>query len=148
MKNYWKQVWQKIYHDIKQYYVLFLVLGVYVLVAYLVKFPICPIRAIWGMPCPGCGITRAVMSILKMDYLYAWNLHPFSYLIIFSAVLWFVGRYLTNWKMKWFEYYATGIGVGMLIFYLYRMICFYPNLEPMVYNHSSLLGLLLKLLQQ
>ncbi|MBR1623801.1 MAG: DUF2752 domain-containing protein [Pseudobutyrivibrio sp.] len=46
---------------------LFLVLsGIYV----------CPFRLLVGIPCPCCGITRAILSALKGDFDLAFYYHP------------------------------------------------------------------------
>ena len=36
----------------------------------------CLIRAIFGIPCPGCGMTRAVLSLLSFDLPQALAYHP------------------------------------------------------------------------
>ena len=41
----------------------------------------CPIRTITGVSCPGCGLKRAFMFALKLDFMAAWNSHPLFVLI-------------------------------------------------------------------
>jgi hypothetical protein len=43
-----------------------------------VKFhvPLCPFAAFLGVPCPGCGLGRATLSILRGDLTAALALHP------------------------------------------------------------------------
>lgn len=36
----------------------------------------CPFKAVTGIPCPGCGMTRAVMSALRGDFREAFRYHP------------------------------------------------------------------------
>lgn len=36
----------------------------------------CPFKAISGIPCPGCGMTRAVLSACKGDFREAFRYHP------------------------------------------------------------------------
>lgn len=36
----------------------------------------CPIRAITGIPCPGCGITRALLAAMRLQWRSAFSLHP------------------------------------------------------------------------
>ena len=36
----------------------------------------CPIRHLLGIPCPGCGITRALISALLLDFGGAFAYHP------------------------------------------------------------------------
>ena len=36
----------------------------------------CPFKAVTGIPCPGCGMTRAVLSACKGDFRGAFYYHP------------------------------------------------------------------------
>jgi hypothetical protein len=49
----------------------------------------CPIKFLTGISCPGCGMTRAVLSCLKLDFASAFAYHP----MVFSLpvlVLYFI----------------------------------------------------------
>ena len=37
---------------------------------------VCPFRALTGLPCPGCGMTRAWISLLHGDLSAAFRFHP------------------------------------------------------------------------
>ena len=54
-----------------------------------IKFPICPTAAAFGIPCPGCGLTRATLALLHGDLRGALRLHPLVFLItpIYLAVV-------------------------------------------------------------
>ncbi len=56
-----------------------LAVGVVVLafVAVLVSgLPTCPAATLLGVPCPGCGLTRATLAALRGDFHMAFRLHP------------------------------------------------------------------------
>ncbi len=36
----------------------------------------CPIKTIFGIPCAGCGLTRAMVCAIKLDFVNAFNYHP------------------------------------------------------------------------
>lgn len=36
----------------------------------------CPFKLITGIDCPGCGLTRAFLSVAKMDIVSAFSFHP------------------------------------------------------------------------
>ena len=36
----------------------------------------CPILYVIGIPCPGCGMTRAVLACLRLDFAAAFRYHP------------------------------------------------------------------------
>jgi hypothetical protein len=48
---------------------------------------ICPIKMLTGYPCPGCGMTRACWSLLKLDFAEAFYFHPLSYLLASVVIL-------------------------------------------------------------
>ncbi len=44
--------------------------------------PICPMAAVTGHPCPGCGLTRATLALLHGHLREAVALHPVAPLIV------------------------------------------------------------------
>ena len=43
---------------------------------YRVMGGLCPMRTVLGIPCPGCGMTRAVCAVLAGDVSSAFSHHP------------------------------------------------------------------------
>lgn len=52
--------------------------------------PPCPLRTITGIPCPMCGMTRGVTSLVNGDFAHALLMNPASYLAVALALLLFV----------------------------------------------------------
>lgn len=38
--------------------------------------PLCPTALFLGLPCPGCGLTRATVALLRGDFAAAFRFHP------------------------------------------------------------------------
>ncbi len=52
------------------------------------RIPIfCPFKVITGIPCPGCGMTRAMTSLIQGDFINAALLNPFSFFLIFMLII-------------------------------------------------------------
>jgi len=47
----------------------------------------CPVRAASGLACPGCGMTRACLALVRGEVAGAWGLHPFAFLLVPLAVV-------------------------------------------------------------
>jgi len=46
-----------------------------------VHFPLCPLAGTFGIPCPGCGLTRATLALLRGDVARALAIHPLVWLL-------------------------------------------------------------------
>lgn len=40
------------------------------------SFPVCPTAGLFGIPCPGCGLTRATLDLLHGNLSAALHMHP------------------------------------------------------------------------
>lgn len=50
---------------------------------------LCPARTLLGIPCPGCGMSRAVCAVLSLDFSAAFAYHPLWPLLPLVAILLF-----------------------------------------------------------
>jgi hypothetical protein len=57
----------------------------------VVDFPICPTRLGFGVPCPGCGLTRATVAMMHLDLVGVLRFHPLAP-IITPLVVWGFGK--------------------------------------------------------
>jgi hypothetical protein len=51
-------------------------LGALAGLAVLLEAPLCPTASLFGLPCPGCGLTRATLALLQGQFAQALRLHP------------------------------------------------------------------------
>ncbi len=80
------------------------------------KIP-CVFQACFGIPCPGCGMTRAATSVLRLDFVGAWGYNP----LIFAMP--YVFLYLfCDWKAKIHKYILLAIGVAALLNWIIHIL--------------------------
>lgn len=65
-------------------------------VAVWLDFPLCPMASSLGIPCPGCGLTRATLALLRGDLHAALHFHPLVWLLT-PLFLGFMG--VTLWEL-------------------------------------------------
>jgi hypothetical protein len=80
----------------------------------------CPIKYLTGIACPGCGMTRALRAVVRLDFSAAFYYHPLWILLPVLGILYFIlqrkkaQRYV---NLLWMV--ACGVMIGV---YLYRLI--------------------------
>lgn len=58
--------------------------------------PLCPSRAIFGVPCPGCGLTRATLALLALDVPRMLAMHPLAPVVTPLVGWWIASAALTS----------------------------------------------------
>jgi Protein of unknown function (DUF2752) len=58
-----------------------LALGGFLALILLSQLPFCPMAGVLGIPCPGCGLTRATLAALHGDLRGAFHLHPLVFVL-------------------------------------------------------------------
>ena len=139
---------KKIFDDIKSARWAIIMIIAYFAILRKYIYTICPVVLLTGFPCPGCGMTRAAMCILRMDFAGAWHMHPFIYPIIVLAIwLVYIRYFAHNGNMKkWFTSVVI-VAVAMIIFYVWRMKMYFPGEAPMSYYYGSILGKIRRILE-
>ena len=130
---------QLLRRDIKNLTIPILLFLIYFAVGRRFLYSLCPSVLLTGFPCPGCGMTRAVFSILKGNFEAAWYLNPFSYAVVAISAVFVVQRYIRRRNIKYLGKYFAAVAVGMVLFYIYRMIRYFPGEPPMSYYRGNLL---------
>lgn len=60
----------------------------------------CVFRLMTGIPCPGCGMTRAWLAALRLDFAAAFAYHPLFWVVPIAFVLAFVRDGAASNKLK------------------------------------------------
>ncbi|MCL2775058.1 MAG: DUF2752 domain-containing protein [Oscillospiraceae bacterium] len=105
----------------------------------------CWIRSLFGIPCPGCGSTRAVIALFHGNIKEAMEFHPLIFvslalIVAYIITLFFkinIFKVIKNKKFNIFLWCVFGLYMGV---YIIRMIFLYPRIEPMTYLDTSILG--------
>ena len=96
-----------------------------IVVAYAMLFALgmtCPIKLVLGISCPGCGMSRAYLSALRLDFAAAFSYHPLWFLL-FPFVALLSVLYLKK-KFRALRGCLGGVVAFSLIVYAYRMLDF------------------------
>ncbi len=100
----------------------------------------CLMVLVTGLPCPGCGLTRAGVALLHLDFAGAWRLHPFIYPIVALIIVFAVRRYfLQSTDMKILNWCLIAVLAGMIFFYIWRMWRYFPGEPPMSWYRDNLM---------
>jgi hypothetical protein len=95
-------------------------------------FPLCPLFAITGLACPGCGLTRGFHALFHGDVLTALDFN--ALLPVWAAIIFWVwlsclvlavrGKGLPMWATE--PKFLYGFGTALLVFGVLRNIPAYP----------------------
>lgn len=95
---------------------------------------VCPVHALTGFNCPGCGATRMAESLLHLDIYQAFRFNPFIFLtapilvIVYlrQAYLFIIYNRVSSWLDKFLICYA----VLLIIYGIVRNISIFSWLAP------------------
>ncbi len=105
----------------------------------------CPIRFLFGVPCPGCGITRACSAFLHGHFAEAFRWHPLFLIAVPAFVYISVGDYPLLGSPK--RETAFCVALGVLLFAVYIIRLFWGE-KFGLYSIDSGEGVVIKLIKQ
>ena len=103
---------------------------------------VCIFALITGLPCPGCGLSRAFAALVRGDLNGAVSCNAMIFLWIPLVIYLAYCRYIFK-KMQAFTPALIIVCLITIAYYLYRMIYVYPSEPVMVYYENNLLSVLL-----
>jgi hypothetical protein len=119
-------------------FILGILIGGYIIIASLFSSTICVFKNVTGLPCPGCGLTRAYLSLLHLDLIKALQFHPLFLLPAVILIILIYNKIKIN-KFVINEKLVLGFIIIFLIVYLFRMITLFPNHVPMDINYKGII---------
>lgn len=140
MREYVKTVCGRITADIKEYGMAVVALLIYTVVTNLVFHAFCPLIIFCGIPCPGCGVSRATACFLTGRWQQAWQLNPMIFPLVLAAAYFGWNRYLIGRKVKGIKAIIAAVLVLLIVVYGVRMYLYFPNRVPYVYTEDNMLA--------
>lgn len=112
---------------------------IYTVVTNLVFHAFCPLIIFCGIPCPGCGVSRATACFLTGRWQQAWQLNPMIFPLAITAVYFGWNRYLMGSRAKGIKAMIAVLSALMIVVYGVRMYLYFPNRVPYVYTEDNML---------
>jgi len=101
---------------------------------------VCPSKILFGLPCPGCGLTRAALLMLGGDIIGSLRMNPILPFLFVYAIL------VLLKKKKAAQNYIIFVIILSFAVFGYRVIFLFGT-EPVVYNPHNLTSFMINHLQ-
>lgn len=98
----------------------------------------CYFKGIVGIPCPGCGLTRAYLSLLKGHPASAFFYHPLFFMVPLVAAIVILKDVAAIKKLYWSRWFWWGVVALFLAQWAVRMVLYFPHRPPMDFNNGAL----------
>jgi hypothetical protein len=134
---------EKLITDIKRIKNPAIATVLYIIIFNFLFHKICPVRLFWGIPCPGCGLTRSFLLAFRGRFAEATTMHPFWIPILLGAIVYPFERYFvrdeeSSRKLQKINQIVLCVFFALLFgYYIYRLKTWYPNREPMLYESDN-----------
>lgn len=123
--------------DIRDYGLAMGIIAGYLFFCMKFLYSSCPVVMLTGFPCPGCGLTRAGFALLHFQFAEAFRIHPMIYPVAALVIAFLVCRYVLQKPTKFLLKYVVLVLIAMGILYIYRMVKYFPDQEPMTYYYGA-----------
>ena len=138
-KEFLSQICHRIWKDIESARWAIIVVIAYFVFLKLLTGSACPVVAATGFPCPACGLTRAFVCLLHLDFQGAFRTHAYIYALVIYLSVFCWNRYVRGKQMgRKLTILAVVVIVGMAGYYIWRMIHYFPGDPPMSYYYHNL----------
>lgn len=98
----------------------------------------CPIHYLFHIYCPGCGLTRMIISIFKLDLYQAFRYNPYIFILLVLFILYGIYvliRYIFSKKKPHISIKVLiGIFISLIVYMILRNIPLFDFLAPTQIN--------------
>jgi len=105
-----------------------LLASTYVLAAQLIFSYICPTMWLFGIPCPACGLTRAGLRLMRLDFVGAFTYNPSIFLVPFG---------IYAYVKKNAVFFVT-VMIFIVAIFAFRLTTSF-GAEPLIINRNALI---------
>ena len=108
----------------------------------------CLLSSTTGLPCPGCGSTRALIALLKGDFTGSVRLYPLLIPSLIVILVYFAVWLISEKTPRWMEIVLISLVILLVALYAARMLLMFPNDVPMTYNNKAILPRIINLFRE
>jgi len=137
--------------NLKRTAVIVVLLGSYMLIMNLLTGTSCAFKSFIGVPCPGCGLTRAYMSLFRLDIRGAFVWHPMFWAVPVFIAAWIWREYV---KAKYpgrhiffYEPLLFVLSISAIAVFVVRAFYLFPHTEPFTLNPNAVMPRLFRLIK-
>jgi hypothetical protein len=99
----------------------------------------CIFAGMTGIPCPGCGITRSIMALLRLDIASSFFYYPVLIPCGVGLAAYFNAWVRNGTGSKRWNRFLGGMGIVIVVVYVVRMFFLFPDTPPLDFNHRAML---------
>ncbi|MDR3278233.1 MAG: DUF2752 domain-containing protein [Oscillospiraceae bacterium] len=125
---------------------VFLIIAAYTVFARYFLGSGCLIASSTGLPCPGCGETRALIALLHGDLAGSIRFHPLLIPSMAVLAVYFVSWLTREKTPRYARAMLLGLTLALIVTYAARMVLMFPSHVPMVINHRGVLPRIVELI--
>ena len=97
----------------------------------------CPIKQFTGLPCPGCGLTRGCLSLMRLDFSSAVHWHPLCFIVPPVGLMYVLKDTRPGRRFWSCAPLLAALIVLIIAVYIWRMATMFPIAPPMDFNENA-----------
>lgn len=117
-------IFNRIKDDIKLCWKALLLVAVIMLVLQILFDNVCPMKILFGLPCPACGLTHSVLCIITFKWKKSLEYNPTGFLWFFAILNWAWFRYVLGKKSPVVMTLFVVSALASTVVYFFNLRCF------------------------
>ncbi|MFA5342181.1 MAG: DUF2752 domain-containing protein [Clostridia bacterium] len=136
-----KKSWKRLLSDLKKVWIPFTACLAYVVIMTLFVGEVCPSKIIFGLPCAGCGMVRALLLLVSLKFKEAYIMHPGIYVMLAAFIVFIIMRYVVNADIKWIKLLAIISLSLLLVIFVFRIFSSFGTEPLTIYDKAIIFQL-------